>query len=687
MSPGSVSRVLAVALAVSLAATAARAAGPSLPTPLERTLPNGLRVIVFPRPGLPIVQIQLQAAAGLRAEPPGQEGVAYLTAQMLRQGSTSRSAEDIATELDTLGATLAVNVTRDAANLAAGSRVAELESLLELVSDAAVNPLFTDESFQSARRQIAAELGAQAQNPAALADERANALAFGAHPYAHAARGNLPSLLTTTLDQVREFHRDRWRPDRAVLAVAGDVDPERVFASANEWFGRWAGRNAAEPRPSGPSARRGVFVSDLRGSTIAEIRALLPAPGRGDAGYPGWVVLREALVAALPPGTHAALTPGRDASLLLVSARALPESAAVVAGRMRSALSLLASAPLAPDRLAAARKRAAQGWGLSLETLGQLLSSWLAGDAAGLPPGHLAAAPDAFHAAELPSLAALDAGHATLLVQGPAARMSGLASLGPVDTLGAEAQAPQARPAPATPGQQRRGKQLVAQAVAAHGGTAKLKAIRQSELEGELHMDVGGRSLSGQSRLFRQDPARLVFTTRFMEFERRQVLDGTRGWALSMVGDTASLFPADSLSLLGLHAIFESDLVHLLRAASDPAADPVATGRADVDGKPCERVEFVAKAGGRTRLSLDAVTHRVVAVESSPTPQGAWRDRRRWSDFDQVEGVWWPRSEARELDGEPLSTTTLRRIIVNGDVDTTLFRRPIVRRGHLIGLE
>jgi hypothetical protein len=370
-----------------------------------------------------------------------------------------------------------------------------------------------------------------------------------------------------------------------------------------------------------------------------------------------------------------------------VSARALPESAAVVAGRMRSALSLLASAPLAPDRLAAARKRAAQGWGLSLETLGQLLSSWLAGDAAGLPAGHLAAAPDAFRAAELPSLAALDVGHATLLVQGPAARMSGLASLGPVDTLGAEAEAPQARPAPATPEQQRRGKQLVAQAVAAHGGTAKLKAIRHSELEGELHMDLGGRSLSGQSRLFRQDPARLVFTTRFMEFERRQVLDGTRGWALSLVGDTASLFPADSLSLLGLRAMFESDLVHLLRAASDPAADPVATGRADVDGKPCERVEFVAKAGGRTRLSLDAVTHRVVAVESSPTPQGAWRDRRHWSDFDQVEGVWWPRSEARELDGEPLSTTTLRRIIVNGDVDTTLFRRPIVRRGHLIGLE
>src|SRR5262249_11030462 len=159
------------------------------------------------------VQIQLQVPAGLRAEPQGHEGVAYLTTQMVRQGSTSRSAEDIVTELDTLGATLGVNVTRDAAQLAAGCRAAAFESGLELVSDEVVNPLLTEESFQSVRRQVAAELGLQAQNPPALADDRANALAFGAHPYSHPTRGTLRSLLTSTLDQVREFHRDRWRPD------------------------------------------------------------------------------------------------------------------------------------------------------------------------------------------------------------------------------------------------------------------------------------------------------------------------------------------------------------------------------------------------------------------------------------------------------------------------------------------
>src|SRR6185436_17963686 len=113
-------------------------------------------------------------------------GLAFLTAQLLRQGTTSRSAQDFATELDTLGATLGVSVNRDAAQVAAGCRSSELESLLELMSDAIVNPLFSDEAFEAVRRQVASQLGTQAQNPAVLADERAAALAFGPHPYGHA---------------------------------------------------------------------------------------------------------------------------------------------------------------------------------------------------------------------------------------------------------------------------------------------------------------------------------------------------------------------------------------------------------------------------------------------------------------------------------------------------------------------
>ncbi len=165
------------------------------------------------------------------------------------------------------------------------------------------------------------------------------------------------------------------------------------------------------------------------------------------------------------------------------------------------------------------------------------------------------------------------------------------------------------------------------------------------------------------------------------------MLDGARGWALSMVGDTASLVPSDSTALLSMRGILESDVVHLLRAAREPAADPIAQEKSDVDGQPCDRVEFLTPHTGRARLSLDPKTHRVLAVDLAPTPQGVWRDRRRWSDYVLVEGVWLPRQEVLELDGEKVTSTILRKLAVNGPVDSMLFRRPIVIRGELRGVE
>jgi len=681
---------LLLRLAAALGLLALTAASPRVAPPVIQTLPNGLRIAVFVRPGLPIVQAQLQTAAGLRAEAPGHAGLAFLTAQLLRQGTTSRSAQDFATELDTLGATFGVSVNRDAAQVAAGCRSSELESLLELMSDAVVNPLFSDEAFEAVRRQVASQLGLQAQNPGALADERAAALAFGAHPYSHPMRGDMMALLGSTRDQVREFHRDRWRPDGAVLAIAGDVDPARVFAAASEWFSRWGGKMAPALAPVAAKPRTGTLLLDLPGSPATEIRAFALAPGRGAPGYTSWLLATSALeTSGLPPGARVALSPAREASLFMVSVQARPESAGVVAQRVRTSLGAFAAAPPRGDALAKVRRRASGGWPLTIETHGQLLSTWLAGEAAGLPATHLAALPESLTSGTMDAAAqGLGAG-VTVLLAGPAERMKrSLAGLGRVDTVSVNSETAMAEAGvQVSPEQRKRGRQLVDAAVVAHGGAARVKAVRNSFLDGELRMQAAGRELQGEMRFVREDPERLAYTTRFLEFEHRQVLDGGRGWALTLVGDSATVMDADSTTLVALRAINASDLIHILREASDPAGDPVSQGAAEVDGKPVDRVDFVSPHNGRTRLSLDKTSRRIVAVETQPTPQGAWRDRKRWSEYAQSGGVWWPRRESRDVDGEPVSTWQIRTVGVNGVVDSMLFRRPIVSRGQIRGAE
>lgn len=675
-------------LVLVLSALAALGATPHLPQPQQRTLANGLRVVLLERPGAGIVQVQLQVPAGLSAEPGARSGIASLTAQLLRQGTTSRTAAEMAAELDTLGASFVVNVTRDAAQVVAGARTAELESVLELVSDAVVNPRFDDESFQLARRQVAMQLGQMARTPSALADERIAALVFGPHPYGRALRGDLESLVGATREQAREFHRDHWRPDRAVLVIAGDVDAARAFASAAEWFERWGGRFVAPPAAPAPVARPGLWLQDLEGVPMAEVRIGLLTPGRSDPAFPAWLVAREALEGGrLPAAAAVTLNGSRDAGLLVVSASARPESVGVVVRRLRRSLESLAS--LSASDLAAARRRATGTWAFSLETAGQLSASWLAGDLAGQPATHLAAQRDAI--AQVPFdgvVSAVRAGGVTL-VAGPAARMKGrLAGLGPVDTVRVGGAADESGPStPVTEEQRNAGRALVQAAVLAHGGLPRLKSVFVSEATHELQLLASGREVTAEVRTIRVDPDRFVQTTRILDLEQRQVLDGRRGWTLTTVGDSAQIADADSMVLSSWRGIRESDVVHLLRAAAAPEAAPFEAGKTRVADQAADRVEFRSPLGQRVRLSVDERTRRVVAVEAGPTPQGEWRDRRLWSAFVQLEGVWWPSEEVRELDGQVASRSRMRRLLVNGDVDTTLFRRPLVVRGQIRNLE
>jgi hypothetical protein len=205
-------------------------------------------------------------------------------------------------------------------------------------------------------------------------------------------------------------------------------------------------------------------------------------------------------------------------------------------------------------------------------------------------------------------------------------------------------------------------------------------------LEGEVRMRPSGQEMVGEMRFLRVDPSRLAYTSRFLEFELRQIMDGDRAWALSMSGDSAAVLPADSTTLSALRGIFGSDLIHLLLDANAPGGDPVSQGAAEQDGRKVQVVDFNSRVMGRTRLSLDE-SNRVVGVQMSLTPQGTWRDRRVWSEFAMSQGVLWPRQETREIDGEEVSRFILRRAVVNGEVDSTLFKRPIVRQGKILGVE
>lgn len=665
----------------------APAPAPVFPVPVVRTLANGLRVAVLTDTRAPIVQMQLLVPAGVVAEPDSLPGLAPLTAMLVDDGTSSRTAEQFASELSAMGATFSASASRDYAQVACGVRANAFEQAAELVSDAAVNAVFSEEAFSTSRRLIAQQLGLLRQSAASVADDRVWGAAFGSHPYGHSASGDIQSLLGTTRDHVQAFYRSRWRPDRAVLTISGDVTPERAFAVAEEWFGRWSGKTFGDRTIAPPAQSTGIQVVDLPGARWSEVRLAWVGAGRASADAAAWPLVASGLEqAGLPAAARVALQTLRDASLLSVAFGAPTDSVPAFTRRVRDAVRAYASHPPTGAALDALRRQAARSFPLPLETLGAYASQWQAFEFAGQGP-------DAIAKQYARLAAGVDLSPALkTLAQPPAVLVAG-----PGDVLGEKLQplgavnvVPYHRTpiaqvdtlAAPTPEQAKRGRAAITAAVLAHGGATKLAAAKVLVNEGEMMLYAGTQEFSGQFSLVRLDPDRLSFATRMLQFESRQVLVGDSAWTLAQ-SDTAALMEVDSAGVVTLKASLQGDLVHLLRAAASPNSRPARRGSEVVRGRTCDLVDFLGPNGSHWRFAIDAVTHRVLAIDGVLGNDLKWHERRLYAEFKPVSGLILPWVEERFAEGERVSRFTTTRASVNQEIDPALFRKPKVIRGML----
>jgi predicted Zn-dependent peptidase len=212
-----------------------------LPRPAEADLANGLHLIVLEDHRLPEVTFQLIVpGAGGFFDPADRQGLASFTASLMREGTATRTSTEISSQLDLMAATL--NVSANSASPEAilnGSALSDQAAmLLELAADVVINPAFADEEISRFKQRTRTALLQQRANPNFLAAEMFSRAVYGSHPAARIAP------LVTTLDRIdREslaaFHRTRFVPDRAVLAVAGDISVAQARALAQSTLGQW----------------------------------------------------------------------------------------------------------------------------------------------------------------------------------------------------------------------------------------------------------------------------------------------------------------------------------------------------------------------------------------------------------------------------------------------------------------
>jgi len=240
---------LACILALILGALPARAAGPALPAPQKISLSNGLVVYVLKNPELPLVSFRMfVGGAGSACEPAEAEGAANLAAALLTKGASGMDADAIAEALDFMGANLSFSAADEYIQVSGDSLAEHFPRLMEIAAGCLTAPAFKDDEFAKERARRIDGLKAAKDNPGAAVRYYFQKAYFGGHPMGHLASGTEASLAKMTVQTVKDFYAKRFRPDRAIAAVVGDVDGAAVKALLEKTLGRW--RNPAGPAPA-----------------------------------------------------------------------------------------------------------------------------------------------------------------------------------------------------------------------------------------------------------------------------------------------------------------------------------------------------------------------------------------------------------------------------------------------------
>ena len=239
-----------------------------------RTLANGLQVVAVSHHEQPAVSLRLLVRAGGAQDPEQKPGVAALAAALLDQGTATRSAEQIAQTIDSIGGAIGAGSSSELTSIFAVVMKDSLDVALDLVSDIARNAAFAPQEVELQRKQMLSGLQVSYDDPEYLAGVVFDRLVYGFHPYGRPDGGTPESLASITRDDLVAFHKTWFGANNAILAIVGDVTADEAFAGAERVFGSWGKTSSATAAPVEPPApTRRVVVIDRPGAVQTEIRA------------------------------------------------------------------------------------------------------------------------------------------------------------------------------------------------------------------------------------------------------------------------------------------------------------------------------------------------------------------------------------------------------------------------------
>jgi zinc protease len=227
------------------------------------TLDNGVVVLAKETRKTPAVAINIGIRAGSLCDPHPQPGTMHLVGRVLDRGTISRSAEQIAEELDGRGISLTINVTRHLVSVVCTCLAADFEAILSLLGDMVMNPVVPEPDLEKRKGEVITAIRQDDDNPAVRAVEGLMAMLYGEmHPYGRRVKGTAGIVEQLRREQLLDVHRRCFAPSAVTCIVVGDVDAARAIATADRVFSPW------RLPPPAPIALPPVAAAGQRGRRV-----------------------------------------------------------------------------------------------------------------------------------------------------------------------------------------------------------------------------------------------------------------------------------------------------------------------------------------------------------------------------------------------------------------------------------
>jgi len=402
--------VVAVGVVLAGAATAQQETPPApaaprsvtIPKPVEQTLKNGLRVIVIEDDDIPLVSAGVVIKNGGEVDPADLSGLAELTASLMPKGTKSRTAPQIAQDIEALGGTIDTGAGWDASRAFIGVMSSKFDPALTILADVVRNPVFKEDEIERLRQQYLDDIAVTLGQPGAVAGLVASRVVFGDAAYGHPLAGTLESLTRIKQADIVAFHSKYYRPDNAVLVIGGSIKAADAFKLVERLFGDWE-------KPTTPIPARGqvgkmaradekqrVVVIDMPDAGQAAVVLARLGISRTDpdyfrgivtnsvlSGYSGRLNQEIRIKRGLSYGARSSLDVRRESGPFVASAQTKNPSGAEVASLLISELGRLSTEAVVDAELTPRKAVLIGGFGRGLETtdglVGQVASLALYG--------------------------------------------------------------------------------------------------------------------------------------------------------------------------------------------------------------------------------------------------------------------------------------------------------------------